>query len=225
VTSRFEQLLQAIAGNDAFRVGALLSEDPEMVAARDPQGRTPVLLALYFGHEALAGLIRERAPALSLSEAAALGDTELLQELLPGAPEGPHTVSEDGFGLLGLAVYFGRRDAAELLLAAGANPDTSSANDFRVRPIHSASAHRDADTSMALVRLLLEWKADPNVAQAGGWTPLHQAAAHGRREVAELLLANGAARGAKSEDGRTPLEMAQAKGHEALEEILKGSGS
>ena len=225
MTSRFEQLLQSIAGNDAFRVGALLSEDPDLVATRDAQGRTPILLALYFGHEALAHLIRERSPGLSVAEAAALGDTELLEELLPGSPEGPHTVSEDGFGLLGLAVYFGRHDTAEFLLKAGANPDTSSANDFRVRPIHSASAHRDAEVSLALVKLLLEWKADPNVAQAGGWTPLHQAAAHGRAELAELLLSHGAARGAKSEDGRTALEIAQAKSNEALEGLLKDPGS
>ena len=68
--------------------------------------------------------------------------------------------------------------------------------------------------SLELVRLLLEWKADPNVVQAGGWTPLHQAAAHGREEIAKLLLEHGASLTAKSEDGRTPLEMARAKGHE-----------
>jgi ankyrin repeat protein len=202
-----------------------LSEDPDLVAARDAQGRTPILLALYFGHEALAQLIRERSPALSVAEAAALGETELLSELLPESADGPHTVSEDGFGLLGLAVYFGRPDTAEFLLKAGANPNTSSANEFRVRPIHSASAHRDAEVSLALVKLLLKWEADPNVAQAGGWTPLHQAAAHGRMELAELLLSHGASRKAKSEDGRTALEIAQAKKHEALEELLKEPGS
>jgi ankyrin repeat protein len=220
VTSRFEQLLQAIAGNDAFRVGALLSEDPDLVVATDPQGRTPVLLALYFGHEPLAHLIRERAPGLSLFEAAALGETELLKELLQEAPEGSNAISEDGFGPLGLAVYFGRRETAEALLEAGADPNAPSSNEFRVRPIHSAAAHRNGEESLALARLLLEWDADPNVAQAGGWTPLHQAAAHGRLELAELLLAQGADRDAKSDDDRTPLQMAQAKGHEALESIL-----
>jgi ankyrin repeat protein len=217
--------MQAIVGNDAFRVGALLSEDPDLVTARDPQGRTPILLALYFGHEPLAQLIRERASEPDLFEAAALGDTELLSELLDLSSEGANVVSQDGFGPLGLAVYFGRPEAARVLLEAGANPDTPSANDFKVRPIHSASAHRDPATSLELARLLLEWKADPNVAQAGGWTPLHQAAAHGRRELAELLLAHGAARGAKSDDDRTPAEMAKAKGHSELEGVLREEGS
>jgi ankyrin repeat protein len=206
-------------------VGALLSEDPDLAAARDPQGRTPILLALYFGHEPLAQLIRERTPEPDLFEAAALGDTELLRELLEVSSEGANAVSQDGFGPLGLAVYFGRPEAARVLLEAGANPNTPSANDFKVRPIHSASAHRDTDVSLDLARLLLEWKADPNVSQAGGWTPLHQAAAHGRRELAELLLAHGAARGVKSDDDRTPAEMAQAKGHGDLEEVLREEGS
>ena len=78
MSSRLEQLVQSIAGNDAFRVGALLTEDPNLLTTRDPQGRTPILLALYFGHEPLAQLIRERARELTLAEAAALGDTEAL---------------------------------------------------------------------------------------------------------------------------------------------------
>lgn len=225
MTDRLEQLVQAIVANDAFRVGALLSEDPDLVAAPDPQGRTPILLALYFGHEALAQLILERTPTPSVFEAAALGEMDLLRELLEDAPDGANSVAPDGFGILGLAVYFGREEAAEFLLEKGGNPDTPSANDFRVRPIHSAAAHRDEERSSALVRLLLEWKADPNVVQAGGWTPLHQAAAHGRKESAELLIARGASLTAKSEDGRTPLDMARAKKHTELEAILEGAGS
>jgi ankyrin repeat protein len=222
VTDRFEQLVQAIAGNDAFRVGALLSEDPDMVSTRDPAGRTPILLALYFRQEDLARLIRERAPDPDLFEAAALGETELVAELLQETPGGAKAMAPDGFGVLGLAVYFGRSETAEFLLKAGANPNTSSANEFKVRPIHSAAAHRDPATSMEMVRVLLDWDADPNVAQAGGWTPLHQAASHGREEIARLLVEHGASKTAKSEDGRTPLEMAQAKGHGAMESFLGG---
>ena len=224
MNNRFEQLVQAIAGNDAFRVGALLSEAPEMVAARDTEGRTPILLALYFRQEELARLIRERTPAPDLFEAAALGETELVAELLGKAPDGAKAVAPDGFGVLGLAVYFGRSGTAELLLKSGAHPDTSSANAFKVRPLHSATAHRDSATSLELVRVLLEWGADPNVAQAGGWTPLHAAAARGREEIAKLLVEHGASLTAKSEDGRTPLQMAQAKGHTALEGLLGRSG-
>jgi uncharacterized protein len=222
VTERHEQLLQAIAGNDAFRVGALLSEDPDLVRARDAQGRTPILFSLYLGHEPLAWLIRERTDSPTLFEAAALGETGVLDGLLEETPGGANAVANDGFGALGLAVYFGRLDAAELLLKAGANPDTPSANEFKVRPIHSAAANRDPERSLALVRLLLDWKADPNVTQAGGWTPLHQAAAHGRLEVARLLVAHGASPETTSDDGRTPGELAHLKKHFEVERLLEG---
>ncbi len=222
MTDRFEHLVQAIAGNDAFRVGALLSEEPGLVSARDTEGRTPILLALYFRQEELAKLIRERTPNPDLFEAAALGETELVAELLEGSALGAKSVAPDGFGVLGLAVYFGRIETAKLLLEAGANPNTSSANSFQVRPLHSAAAHRDPEISLELIRMLLSREADPNAVQAGGWTPLHSVAAHGREEIASLLVEHGASLTAKSEDGRTPLEMAQVKGHAALEGLLGG---
>ena len=57
VKDAHEQLIQAIAKNDAFRVQALLSEAPGLSTARDAEGRTPLLLCLYFGHEDLANLV------------------------------------------------------------------------------------------------------------------------------------------------------------------------
>ena len=222
MTDRFNELVQAIVGNDAFKVGAYLSENPDLVAKRDAEGRTPILLALYFRNQPMAELIRERTTAPDLFEAAALGETDLVAELLDGAPGGANAIAPDGFGVLGLSVYFGRLETADFILKAGANPNTASANAFNVSPIHSAAAHLDSEKSFEMVKLLLGGGADPNVSQAGGWTPLHQAAAHGREESAKLLVEHGASLTAKSDDGRTPLEMARAKGHESMEALLGG---
>ncbi|MGW8264928.1 MAG: ankyrin repeat domain-containing protein [Longimicrobiales bacterium] len=221
---RQEQLIQAIVANDAFRVQALLSEDPGLAGARDPEGRTPILLSLYFGHEELARLVAERATEVDLFESAALGEMEALRRHLAQSTASANAVAPDGFGPLGLAVFFGRLEAAEALLDAGADPNTPASNASRVRPIHSAAAHRDPERSLDLCRVLLERGASPNVAQAGGWTPLHQAAAHGRVAVAELLLAHGASKEAVSEDDRTPLQMAEAKGHAEIQALLGGPG-
>ena len=224
MTERHNQLIQAITKNDAFSVKGLIHEEPTLVKARDTQGRTPILLCLYFGHEALAQTVRDKTPEPDLFEAAALGDVDLLKEHLSQDPAAANRVAPDGFGVLGLASFFGRLEAVQTLLAAGANPDTPSANDFKVRPIHSAAANRNADISLPICQALLEGGADPNVTQAGGWTPLHQAAAHGRAPVVELLLSHGAATDIRSEDNRTAAEMAEAKGHEDIKVLLEKAG-
>jgi ankyrin repeat protein len=221
VTDKHQQLIQAIIKDDAHRVKLLLHEDPTLVRARDTEGRTPILLALYFGHEALAHVIREKTPDPDLFEAVALGDTELLKGHLAKDAGMANAVAQDGFGVLGLASFFGRIEAAALLMEAGADPNTPSANDFKVRPIHSAAANRSAETSLPLCKILLEGGADPNVAQAGGWTPLHQAATHGRMKIVQLLLEHGAKVDIKSDDDRTAADMAKVKEHAEIQALLE----
>jgi ankyrin repeat protein len=224
VTDKHEQLIQAITKDDAHRVKLLLFEDPNLVRARDTEGRTPILLSLFFGNEELAHVIREKTPDPDLFEAAALGDTDLLKQHLARDSKLANAVAQDGFGVLGLASFFGRIEAVGALLAAGADPNTPSANDFKVRPIHSAAANRSVETSLPLCTTLLEGGADPNVAQAGGWTPLHQAATHGRMPVVEILLTHGAKVDTKSDDDRTAAEMAKVKGHTEIQTLLEKAG-
>jgi ankyrin repeat protein len=56
--------------------------------------------------------------------------------------------------------------------------------------------------------LLVDAGADVDVAQPGGFTALHAAAASGNRKLVELLLERGADRNAHLDDGRTPRELA-----------------
>lgn len=224
MTDKHQQLIQAITKDDAHRVKLLLHEEPNLVRARDTEGRTPILLCLYLGYEALADVIREKTPTPDLFEAAALGDTDLLKQQLARDAELANAVALDGFSVLGLASFFGRIEAVGTLLTAGADPNTPSANDFKVRPIHSAAANRSAETSLPLCKTLLEGGADPNVAQAGGWTPLHQAATHGRMAVVELLLAHGAKVETESDDNRTAADMAKVKGHSEIQALLEKAG-
>lgn len=70
---------------------------------------------------------------------------------------------------------------------------------------------------------LLAHGAEVQVAQQGGWTPLHQAAAHNHTAMVDLLLRHGADRNARSDDGQTPADMARAQGHTLLADQLDAS--
>jgi ankyrin repeat protein len=82
-----------------------------------------------------------------------------------------------------------------------------------------------ATGNAATVALLLERGADPNHANAHGWTPLHQTAYSDQRGLARTLLQAGAwpevsARG----EGGTPLIVALFWGHRRVTEVLAAEG-
>jgi HEAT repeat protein len=79
-----------------------------------------------------------------------------------------------------------------------------------------------ADTT-ALVRLLLERKADANRGDANGFTPLMAAAMKGcDRGVMKLLIGAGAKVGATNKMGLSAFEMGLFYGHDGLEELIAG---
>jgi len=63
------------------------------------------------------------------------------------------------------------------------------------------------------------------VKDKGGFTPLHWAAHHGHKEIAELLIANGADVNAKNEGGFTPLHSAASLGYKEIIELLIAKGA
>ncbi|HEU4449778.1 MAG TPA: ankyrin repeat domain-containing protein [Gaiellaceae bacterium] len=178
-----------------------------------------LLAAVYAGDRGAVERILAGEPELDVFEAAAVGRSERLHELLDGDASLVSAWSADGFTPLHLAAFFRHHETARLLVERGAPVDPVARHEqLRVTPLQSAVAAREVETAA----LLLERGADPNVRQEGAFTPLHAAARNGDDAAVDLLLAHGAEPGAAAADGRTAAEFAREGGHVALAERLAG---
>ncbi|HEY7699288.1 MAG TPA: ankyrin repeat domain-containing protein [Vicinamibacteria bacterium] len=211
--------LEAVVGEDASRVRALVDESPSLAAAKNENGVSAPLLALYHRKKEVAELLaarKEEITALDVFEAASFGRTERLKSILDEEPALVDACAADGFFPLGLAAFFGHEAAVRLLLARGANPNLSARNAMRVAAIHAACAAG----SLPIVLALIEAGADVNRVQQAGFTPLHAAAMSGRLDLARLLLDHGADPSAKADDGRDALALAREAKHQGLVDLL-----
>ena len=198
-----ERFVAAIQAGRVDEVRALLDADPALSKQPGPDGASAALTELYAGHPMLADELAARAGELSVFEAAAFDDTERLAELIRADQGLVEAWSPDGWQPLHLAAFFGRAEAARLLLDADAPVAEPSRNPLGVQPLHSATAGRHAE----LVWLLIASDAPVDARQPGGWTPLHTAAANADLESIKALRAVGADPDAVNEEGRRPADL------------------
>lgn len=125
-----------------------------------------------------------------------------------------NSVSPMGFTPLILACYRGNTEVAEYLAK-------------HVKDINYIS---DSGTALAAVavkgdvkmaKILLENKADPNIADALGVTPLVYAAQFENIELIKLLLKYKASKTYKDKEGRTPLDHADFTKNQEVINLLK----
>ena len=202
-------LIAAVNADDAAAVSALLAEDPSLVSARDANGVSALMLSRYRFARPVTDALLAVDPDLDVFEGAALGYIDRLRERLAEDPTRATESSPDGFTALHYTAFFGKAEAARVLIEAGAGVNTYSQNSFHVQPLHSAAAGRHHE----VCRVLLAAGADVNAKQQAGYTPLHEAAQHGDDELVELFISAGADPSARLDDGRTPAEAAEAAGH------------
>src|SRR6476469_9628735 len=121
----------AIDAGDAESVAAALATDPALAAARDADGVSATMHALYRGRRDLAETIAAALPALDVFEAAALGRLDRLETILAGEPALATARSADGFTALHYPAFFGVGEAAataQALIAAGAAVNARAEN-------------------------------------------------------------------------------------------------
>ena len=208
-----QRFFHLIRNGQTAEVAAEAEEDPSVVESRDAQGVSAFLFSIYQGQPLIRDFLLSRLAALDIFEASALGDCSRMEPLLAQEPMLVHESSADGWSALHLAAAFGGPQATALLLAHGAHVHRFSRNPMRNQALHACIAlSQDAET----VRLLIAQGADVNMEQAGGYTPLHQAAAAGLTELTGILLEAGANPASRCHQGKTPADYARERQHEAV---------
>lgn len=211
------ELLQAGKVQEAT---ALLERDPSLASARNKEGMSLLVLAIYYRQREFAERIHKIRIAhkqpLDIFEAITTGDSARIAEL---AKDGAvlSSYSADGWTPLHLAAAFGDRTIVESLLRAGADVAARSRNPLDNMPLHAALA---LNPKTEVAAALLDAGAPINAQQHGGHTPLHEAAGAGKIDFIELLVARGADPNVRDDDGRTPRQLAIAKNKTEAADLL-----
>lgn len=180
-------------------------DDGAPIDTRDLRRRTPLLVAVQKGHDALAlQLIRRGADINAQDEihdspfllAGARGRTAMLAAMLQppaGSADRPDYRRLNRYGGTALipACHYGHVETVKLLLQ-GSRIDVNHANRLGWTALLEAVILGDGGVAHTeIVRLLLDHRADPNKPDAQGVTPLAHARQRGQSAVAALIAAAG----------------------------------
>ena len=213
-----KELIDAVQKGDSKTVAALLDEDRSLLSAKSGNV-SAVVLALYHQHPEIAQLFTQRGVKLSLPDSCAAGDTKRALELLDRDPSQINAYSDDGYPILGLAIFFRHPELARKLIERGADVNAAAKNPQRVAPVHAAVTVGDRET----MRSLLEHGANPDARQEAGFTALHGAAGHGDIEMTKLLLEFGADSKALTDDGKDAAAVAEKFNQPAFAEWFRAN--
>ena len=215
-----QEIFDEVRAGDVSRLQALLATNPGLANVRNNRGHSPVLIAQYHRRpEAVAALLAA-GPVLDIFDAASVGRTERVAELLDRDPILVNVYSSDGFYPLGLAAFFAYPDTVRLLLSRGADVAQVARNPMKVQPLHAAAAGR----SFEAVKLLVDAGAPVNGKQEKGWAPLHEAVRQGNAELVRYLLAHGADPKLQNDEGTSAIGLAAKEERHDVLKLLKRQG-
>lgn len=212
-------LICACYNNNPELINLLIKSGAD-INAQDGEGRTPLMYASSLGRAEIADILikagakvnaKDKLDRTSLSFASMKGDINLISLLLNNRAEvNPERRTEaEGVKILTrsplmFAILYDNSEAVKFLIDKGAN-----VNDQDTRgdtPLHYACNKKFEDIN--LVTHLIQHKADVNLQDAGNRIALFDACNRGHKEIAHLLIKNGADFNTKAKDGTYPLDAA-----------------
>src|SRR2546421_9050330 len=212
-----QEIFDVVRAGDISRLQALLATNPGLANDRNDRGHSAVLIAQYHHRPDAVAALLAAGPDLDIFDAASVGRTERVAELLDRDASLVNAYSSDGFYPLGLAAFFAHPDTVRLLLTRGADVAQAAQNPMKVQPLHAAAAGR----SFEAVKLLVDAGAPVNARQQEGWTPLHEVVRHGDLETTRYLLAHGANPRQQNDAGKSAIGLAAEQGNAEILKLLK----
>jgi ankyrin repeat protein len=218
------EMLDAVKSKNLDKVKHLLEIDEKLKDAKSEDGQTAVLMAAYYRANEIKELLLQKGADLNFYEAATVGNTARIKEVLSEAPKLINSHNFDGYTSLGLAAHFGHEEAATYLLDNGADINLKGKDG----KLNNTALHASiAGNHINIVKLLVKYRADIDSQCEGelrrGYTPLHVAAHFNRLEIARLLIENGANLIITNNQSLAPLEYALSIGNTEIADIIQAS--
>jgi len=223
-------IFDAADTGDLERVRSLLRINPDLVFSNDyntgrnvSTGMTPLHRAARYGHKEVAQLLLANGADVNATNGfgratlgfAAFGGSKEVAAMLLQSNAFVNAKEENGWTPLMIAAVYGHNDVAELLLKNNAGIEPRQ-NNLGYSPLRVAVDMNN----IALVKLLLAYKADVNTRDNNGFTPL---ACADRPDIAKMLLVNNADVSARDNSGGTALQWAVYRGSKYMVELLIAS--
>lgn len=160
-------------------------------------------------------------------QAAQIGDTTSLTNLLDTDPTLANTENSEGLTLLGFAAHFGHLDTVKSLLDYGADVNAVSHSKVNYIPSNTAlHAGIAGERNEDVIKLLLKHNAQTTIFDSNGHTCLHIAAFHDDNTgIIRLLIEHGAQINAKVEGGKTALTLVIEEGNNQISDFLRQNGA
>jgi ankyrin repeat protein len=216
-----KEFFTAIRAGDAGTARKMLGAEPALANARNEQGQSPVLAAVYSGRAEVRNLLIAHGVHLEFHEAVAAGQLELVERFIDKEPGLARTYSPDGFPVLALAAAFGHFSIVKYLFEKGGDVTAVATNGTGYNALTGAVASGHQQIAI----WLLENGANANYRYGAGYSPLLTAAANGHLEIVKALLLCGADIHAKTNDGQSALSIAEERKHPEAAAFLRSRGA